>query len=144
MGKYPDSFADLQEQNPAVFAQALPLFDAKADADDATAKLEDQQKAEKLEQSYAARIGHVVEPVIQPLGFDWKIGVGLIACTAAKEVMVSTLGTIYSVGGDDTHESGHRRLPERRSGLQPGRSSFTDGILPAVHALRGSHGRYQT
>ena len=106
MGKYPDSFADLQEQNPAVFAQALPLFDAKADADDATAKLEDQQKAEKLEQSYAARIGHVVEPVIQPLGFDWKIGVGLIACTAAKEVMVSTLGTIYSVGGDDTHESG--------------------------------------
>lgn len=106
MGKYPDSFANLQEQNPAVFAQALPLFDAKADADDATAKLEDQQKAEKLEQSYAARIGHVVEPVIQPLGFDWKIGVGLIACTAAKEVMVSTLGTIYSVGGDDTHESG--------------------------------------
>ena len=106
MGKYPDSFADLQEQNPTVFAQALPLFDAKAEADDATAKLEDQQNAEKLEQSYAARIGHFVEPVIQPLGFDWKIGVGLIACTAAKEVMVSTLGTIYSVGGDDTHESG--------------------------------------
>ena len=106
MGKYPQSFADLQEQNPAVFAQALPLFDAKADADDETSKLEDQQNAEKLEQSYAARLGHFVEPVIAPLGFDWKIGVGLIACTAAKEVMVSTLGTIYSVGGDDTHESG--------------------------------------
>lgn len=106
MGKYPQGFADLQEQNPAVFAQALPLFDAKADADDETSKLEDQQNAEKLEQSYAARLGHFVEPVIAPLGFDWKIGVGLIACTAAKEVMVSTLGTIYSVGGDDTHESG--------------------------------------
>ena len=106
MGKYPQSFADLQEQNPAVFAQALPLFDAKADADDETSKLDDQQTAEKLEQSYAARLGHFVEPVIAPLGFDWKIGVGLIACTAAKEVMVSTLGTIYSVGGDDTHESG--------------------------------------
>ena len=106
MGKYPQSFANLQEQNPAVFAQALPLFDAKADADDETSKLEDQQNAEKLEQSYAARLGHFVEPVIAPLGFDWKIGVGLIACTAAKEVMVSTLGTIYSVGGDDTHESG--------------------------------------
>lgn len=106
MGKYPQSFADLQEQNPAVFAQALPLFDAKADADDESAKLDDQQTAEKLQQSYAARLGHFVEPVIAPLGFDWKIGVGLIACTAAKEVMVSTLGTIYSVGGDDTHESG--------------------------------------
>lgn len=106
MGKYPQSFADLQEQNPAVFAQALPLFDAKADADDESSKLDDQQTAEKLQQSYAARLGHFVEPVIAPLGFDWKIGVGLIACTAAKEVMVSTLGTIYSVGGDDTHESG--------------------------------------
>lgn len=106
MGKYPQSFADLQEQNPAVFAQALPLFDAKADADDESSKLNDQQTAEKLQQSYAARLGHFVEPVIAPLGFDWKIGVGLIACTAAKEVMVSTLGTIYSVGGDDTHESG--------------------------------------
>lgn len=106
MGKYPQSFANLQEQNPAVFAQALPLFDAKADADDESSKLDDQQTAEKLQQSYAARLGKFVEPVIAPLGFDWKIGVGLIACTAAKEVMVSTLGTIYSVGGDDTHESG--------------------------------------
>ena len=106
MGKYPQSFADLQEQNPAVFAQALPLFDAKADADDESSKLDDQQTTEKLQQSYAARLGHFVEPVIAPLGFDWKIGVGLIACTAAKEVMVSTLGTIYSVGGGDTHESG--------------------------------------
>lgn len=106
MGKYPQSFADLQAQNPAVFAQALPLFDAKADADDESSKLDDQQTAEKLQQSYAARLGKFVEPVIAPLGFDWKIGVGLIACTAAKEVMVSTLGTIYSVGGDDTHESG--------------------------------------
>lgn len=106
MGKYPQSFANLQEQNPAVFAQALPLFDAKADADDESSKLDDQQTTEKLQQSYAARLGKFVEPVIAPLGFDWKIGVGLIACTAAKEVMVSTLGTIYSVGGDDTHESG--------------------------------------
>lgn len=106
MGKYPASFADLQQQNPAVFAQALPLYAAKADADDATSALDDQQTSEKLEQSYASRLGHFVEPIIKPLGFDWKIGVGLIACTAAKEVMVSTLGTIYSVGGDDTHESG--------------------------------------
>ena len=77
------------------------MFDAKADADDATAKLEDRQKAEKLEQSYAACIGHVVEPVIQPLGFDWRRP--HCFCTAAgEEVMVSTLGTIYAVGGDDT------------------------------------------
>ena len=48
---------------------------------------------------------HFIEPVIAPLGYDWKIGVAIVACTAAKEVMVSTLATIYSVQADDTHEA---------------------------------------
>ena len=56
-----------------------------------------------IHQSYAGRIGHAIEPVIAPLGFDWKIGVGLITSFAAREVMVSTLATLYNVegGGDD-------------------------------------------
>lgn len=60
--------------------------------------LQVQQHAEALEKSYAGMIGKAVEPVIEPLGFNWKIGVGLIAAFSAKEVLVSTLGTIYSVG----------------------------------------------
>lgn len=139
MGKYPQSFADLQEQNPAVFAQALPLFDAQADADDESSKLDDQQTAEKLQQSYAARLGKFVEPVIAPLGFDWKIGVGLIACTAAKEVMVSTLGTIYSVGGDDTHESGIvaylRDDPDFNQAVALSLMVFTLLYMPCVAAM---------
>lgn len=139
MGKYPQSFADLQEQNPAVFAQALPLFDAKANADDESSKLDDQQTAEKLQQSYAARLGKFVEPVIAPLGFDWKIGVGLIACTAAKEVMVSTLGTIYSVGGDDTHESGIvaylRDDPDFNQAVALSLMVFTLLYMPCVAAM---------
>ena len=103
--EYPEAFADLQASNPTLYAQALPLFDAKVKADDATAALDEQHNSEKLSQSYAARLGHFVEPVIAPLGYDWKIGVGLVACTAAKEVMVSTLATIYSVEADDTHEA---------------------------------------
>ena len=47
--------------------------------------------------SYAGRIGHAIEPVIQPLGFDWKIGIGLLTSFAAREVMVSTMATIYNV-----------------------------------------------
>jgi len=47
--------------------------------------------------SYAGRIGRLVEPAIRPLGFDWKIGVGLLSAQAAREVMISTLGTIYRV-----------------------------------------------
>lgn len=61
-------------------------------------KLEQQQHAEAIAQSYAGQIGKFVEPVIAPLGFNWKIGVALLSAFSAKEVLVSTLGTIYSVG----------------------------------------------
>ncbi len=50
-----------------------------------------------IHNSYAGKIGHFIEPVIKPLGFDWKIGIGLITSFAAREVMVSTLATIYNV-----------------------------------------------
>ena len=53
-----------------------------------------------IEQSYAGQIGHVIEPVIAPLGFNWKIGIGLIASLAAREVIVGTLGEIYGMGTD--------------------------------------------
>ena len=56
-----------------------------------------------MEQSYAAMFGKAINPVLKPLGFDWKIGVSLVAGLAAKEVVVSTLGTIYAVGGDTDH-----------------------------------------
>jgi ferrous iron transport protein B len=55
-------------------------------------------QAKKLEESYAGRIGHFLEPAIRPLGFDWKIGIALITSFAAREVFVGTMSTIYSVG----------------------------------------------
>ena len=54
-------------------------------------------RTEKLASSYAGQIGKIMEPVIRPLGFDWKIGVALFSGFAAKEVIVSTLGTIYNL-----------------------------------------------
>ncbi len=51
--------------------------------------------------SFAGRIGHTIEPAIRPLGFNWKIGIGLITSLAARETIVSTLGTIYGVEGDE-------------------------------------------
>jgi len=56
--------------------------------------------SEKLENSYAGMLGHAIEPVIRPLGFDWKIGIALITSFAAREVFVGTMATIYSVDGD--------------------------------------------
>ena len=54
-----------------------------------------------MEASFIGQIGHAVEPVIRPLGFNWKIGVGLITSLAAREVIVGTLGTIYGIEGDE-------------------------------------------
>jgi ferrous iron transport protein B len=57
--------------------------------------------AEKLEKSYAGILGKTIEPVIKPLGFDWKIGIALITSFAAREVFVGTMATIYSAGDRD-------------------------------------------
>jgi ferrous iron transport protein B len=62
-------------------------------------------EGEQLRKSFAGRLGHAIEPVIQPLGFDWKIGVALIASFAAREVLVSTLSIIYNVGKDENEQS---------------------------------------
>jgi len=62
-------------------------------------------KPPAIAESFAGQIGHVVEPVIHPLGFNWKIGIGLITSLAAREVIVSTLGTIYGVEGGE-HSQG--------------------------------------
>lgn len=59
----------------------------------------------RLQNSYAGRLGHLLEPAIEPLGFDWKIGVALIASFAAREVLVSTLSIIYNVGKDPETDS---------------------------------------
>ena len=57
-----------------------------------------------ISDSYAAKIGKFIEPAIEPLGFDWKIGVGIISSFAAREVMVSTLAIIYGVEGDENSD----------------------------------------
>ena len=57
--------------------------------------------SERISQSYAGQLGHAIEPIIRPLGFDWKLGIGLITSFAAREVLVSTLATIYNVESED-------------------------------------------
>ncbi|MCB9681508.1 MAG: ferrous iron transport protein B [Alphaproteobacteria bacterium] len=61
-----------------------------------------------LENSYAGRIGHVIEPVIAPLGYDWKIGIGLVGAFAAREVFVSTMGVVYGIADADEDDAGLR------------------------------------
>jgi ferrous iron transport protein B len=62
--------------------------------------LQNKMSSEKLESSYLGIIGQSIEPAIKPLGFDWKIGIAVVASFAAREVFVGTMATIYSVQGD--------------------------------------------
>ncbi len=66
----------------------------------ALVELERHDAATRLEGSFAGQLGHAIEPLIAPLGFDWRIGIGLIASFAAREVLVSTLGQVYAIGAD--------------------------------------------
>lgn len=66
---------------------------------------EEIKEGSQIKNSYAGKLGHAIEPVIRPLGFDWKIGVALIASFAAREVLVSTLSIIYNVGKDADAEN---------------------------------------
>jgi ferrous iron transport protein B len=99
----PELFNDIKEQNEQLFPVAWSMYKNSVNLDDENQKIDQEQNSEKLEQSYAAMFGKAINPVLKPLGFDWKIGVSLVAGLAAKEVVVSTLGTIYAVGGDTLH-----------------------------------------
>jgi ferrous iron transport protein B len=68
-------------------------------------QLEDKVNAYKLENSYIGYMGKAIEPAIQPLGYDWKIGIAVVSSFAAREVFVGTLATIYSVGSHSTEDT---------------------------------------
>lgn len=99
----PELFNDIKDENKDLFPAAWAMYKNSANLDAENDKLDKEQASEKLEQSYAASFGKAINPVLEPLGFDWKMGVSLVAGLAAKEVVVSTLGTIYAVGGDTDH-----------------------------------------
>jgi ferrous iron transport protein B len=83
-------------EDPAVVAQQ------RADTVKQITDARDKAVAsEQLRYSLAGRLGHVIEPVIRPLGFDWKMGVGLVGAFAAREVFVSTMAIVYNAGSED-------------------------------------------
>ena len=99
-------------------------------------KLTAQVDSAYLDQSYMGRLGHAVQPLFAAAGFDWKITVGVLASFPAREVIISTLGVIYSLGGDVDEESDSLRDSMRQStwpsGKREGQPIFT---LPVVFAI---------
>jgi ferrous iron transport protein B len=74
------------------------------------AALDNEEAGARLRQSFAGRLGRVIEPLIAPLGFDWKMGIGIISSFAAREVFVSTMSTVYNVGKAEKTESSMNSL----------------------------------
>ena len=92
-------------------------FDDEAMAEPAAATLESvaaARQAEALSYSVAGRIGHALEPILKPMGFDWRIGTALIGAFGAKEVFVAQMGIVYAVGEAD-EESGALRQRLRKN-----------------------------
>ncbi|MEP7050059.1 MAG: ferrous iron transport protein B [Pseudomonadota bacterium] len=75
-----------------------------------------------IEQSYGGRLGKAIEPALRPLGFDWKIGIGLIGAFAAREVFVSTLGLVYGIGDADENNAPLREKIRAERRADGGRS----------------------
>lgn len=95
----PAYFEELKAEELYPVAWAL-YVNHKAEEDEIK-ELDLQQGKEKIEQSYAAELGRFIQPVMEPLGFNWRVNIAVIAAVAAKEVMVSTLGTIYAIEASD-------------------------------------------
>jgi ferrous iron transport protein B len=103
-------------------ALSVAVEQTEPDSELAEAKLEDlaqEQQAEAMAYTFAGRVGHALEPVLRPLGFDWRIGTALIGAFVAKEVFVAQLGVVYAIGETD-EESGELRdkLRENYNPLQ--------------------------
>ena len=88
--------------------------------------------SEQLQSSLAGQLGHAIEPVIKPLGFDWKIGIGLIASFAAREVLVSTMATIYNIQNTDENSLSLKEALRREINPETGKNVFTPLVAVAL------------
>lgn len=83
------------------------------------AEVSNEEQGAQLRHSFAGRAGRLLEPVIAPLGFDWKMGIGIIASFAAREVFNSTMATVYNMGKGDSPEETQRLEEKLRDQKRP-------------------------
>ncbi|MCG3184250.1 MAG: GTPase Der [Planctomycetes bacterium] len=93
--------AELATKHPAAFTD----YENWQKLEEQRSEIENRRAGEHLENSILGRMGHVIEPAVEPLGWDWRIGMAAIASFPAREVIVATLGTIFNLGGDQDEES---------------------------------------
>jgi ferrous iron transport protein B len=129
LGYYPKNIVLSTDYEAQVLAINSDVNLSKQDKNKAILNIELAKEGERQEKSYIGRMGHAIEPIIRPLGFDWKIGVSIITGLAAKEIVVSTMGVLYHAdfGTDETSESLVQKLQEQvySSGEKVGQKVFS-------------------
>jgi ferrous iron transport protein B len=117
------------EEFKHIGAEITLLQDQHPEPNDSVAHEIKIRQAKQLELSYAGRIGKTIEPIITPLGYDWKIGISLLTSLAAREVFVGTMATIYGAG-DEENTDPIREVMQREKHPDTGLPvySFATGI----------------
>jgi ferrous iron transport protein B len=89
--------------------------------------LNQQLESDRLTNSYLGQLGKIIEPVMSPLGFDWKMSISLLAGLPAKEIVVSTMGVLYQSGQDESTVNLQQKLQDEKyqSGQKIGQKVFT-------------------
>ena len=109
------------DQLPQDMQEQIAALESAGESSQAASALAQAQ----LERSFAGQLGHAIQPVFAPLGFDWKLSVGVISSFAAREVIVSTLAVLFGIGEDGAEESENSLYGALRSSERPdGRPLF--------------------
>lgn len=117
--------ADIAQTAEAARRAAEVTMEPGEARDAAFAEIDGRAARLQVEQSIAGRLGRALEPALEPLGFDWKLGVGIIASFAAREVLVSTLGLVYGLGDATDEDSTSLREAMRADRRADGSPVYT-------------------
>lgn len=133
--------AELETRQPQDGGSAEKIVTLKADLADVEKQLlpldtlvakHNAISEQLLESSYLGRFGKMIEPAVLPLGWDWRIGIGVIASFPAREVIISTLGTIYSLGNEVDESDARLRQALRESTWPDGRPVYTIPVALSI------------
>lgn len=133
-GYFPADRAPLNavEVQIAALEQTAPANQPAASQLEALYDRRNRLSAQMIRDSFLGRAGRAIEPAVRPLGWDWRIGVGVLASFPAREVIIATLGTIYSLGGDVDEQSAGLQEALRQSRWPDGRPVYN---LPVALSL---------
>lgn len=118
------SYGPVEKMNAAESSVKQPA----ENSDEAQSQYNNDVASAKLQASYAGHLGRIIEPVLTPLGYDWKIGIALITSFAAREVFVATISTLYSIGEDTDDTLTIRERLEQQRNPETGQKVFRPAV----------------